>query len=197
MVACRSVVVSDSVYFGAAVGNGHHVVVQVLTLRSRGTAARARQPLTFTLGEKMKWFLCALLFSVGLCQAEQGSWNYLEVYSVGADWEIFQSSVIPLTISSDGFSVKEFEAEYVGKSKYGTYVHSYEVQGTFEKSSNINGQDVVAIFRPLETEALPETCKGKYIRKNNGAGLSEEINFRCDGSSIVIRSFKRFTKRVQ
>ena len=36
-------------FFGAVVGNGHHVVVQVLTLRSRGTAARARQPLTFTL----------------------------------------------------------------------------------------------------------------------------------------------------
>ena len=47
-------------FFGAVVGSGHHVVVQVLTLRSRGTAARARQPLTFTLGAMRN----LLLFSV-------------------------------------------------------------------------------------------------------------------------------------
>lgn len=118
----------------------------------------------------------------------QGIWNYLEVQSgyEERDWDIYRTTA---TVS---FSVGTFTVTYFCAVNQ-REEHCYKVKGTIKESTDIYGDDIVATFTPQDTGALPQSCKGKYVRRKSTNGVSEEMNFLCNGSNDF-RSFKRFTR---
>jgi hypothetical protein len=136
---------------------------------------------------------CILMLNAALGHADEGAWNFLEVKSAyrDGDWGIFRSNSVSMSLSRERFSAAGFEAQ---SDKPDGRTNSYKVQGTIKPSTSIYGDDAVATFTPLESDAGPVTCKGKYLKRNTDRGLVEEMNFLCNGSDAFI-SFKRITKK--
>jgi hypothetical protein len=142
----------------------------------------------------MKWTVfCILILAAALGHADEGVWNFLELESAynGGDWEIFRSNSVSMSLSHESFSAAGFEAR---SDKPDGRINSYKVQGTIKPSNSIYGDDAVATFTSLESDAGPAACRGKYLRRDTDRGLVEEMNFLCNGSANF-RSFKRITKR--
>jgi hypothetical protein len=142
----------------------------------------------------MKWAVfCILMLNTALDRADDGVWNFLEVASAyrDGDWEIFRSNSVSMSLTRESFSAARFEAR---SDTPDGRTHSYKVQGTIKPSTSIYGDDAVATFTPLESDAGPVACKGKYLRRNTDRGLVEEMNFLCNGSADF-RSFKRLTRK--
>lgn len=137
-----------------------------------------------------KFFTIIFLCCSTVCLAEEPAWHYLEVRSgqPEKEWEIYQGTA-NASISLKNFSVAHFCATRLSQA---TAVHCYKLKATIKQSTDLQGDDVIALFIPQEANALSESCTGKYIRRTYPTGTTEEVNLRCNGSSDF-RSFKRFT----
>lgn len=140
--------------------------------------------------------LCVILLSISnFSYADKLEWNFLQVQSGNKEWEIFRKDDISGSLSEKEFSVESFCAVHFKKSNH---ISCFQVKGTITPSSSIYGDDVVAIFTPQETDALPTTCNGKYLRNIPGyrkkLNVFGEMNFLCNGSedfrSFIILSRK-------